>query len=97
MPRCEVADVRDKTSSMGRGLGMGGEYGGGVSTRESMKGEYTAPVHHCHTLTFRDQRGREESKLRRKWQLKGVPLGQVLDEEEGLPHSPNLTDVSSEE
>ena len=54
---------------------MGGEYGGGVSTRESMKGEYTAPVHHCHTLTFRDQRGREESKLRRKWQLKGVPLG----------------------
>ena len=39
----------DKTSSMGRGLGMGGECGGGVSTRESMKGEHTAPVHHCHT------------------------------------------------
>ena len=37
---------------MGRGLGMGGEYGGGVSTRESMKGntllQYTTVTHHTH-------------------------------------------------
>ena len=55
---------------MGRGLGMGGECGGGVSTRESMN--------HCHTPYTPS--GTKGGGVQRKaqcweWQLKVCHLG----------------------
>ena len=68
-------------------------YGGGVSTRESMKGTHCSSTPLSHTThTFRDQRGRVQP---REWQLQVCHWGQVLDEEEGPPHPLGVSEHQS--
>ena len=77
---------------MRTGLGMGGEYGGGVSTRESMRGTHcsSAPLSHT-THTFRDQRGRSPQERPNIRTVNKVnQWGRAQDEEERYTHPMNL-------
>ena len=87
------------TSSMGRGLGMGGAVWRWCEYKGVNEREHTAPVHHCHTPHTPSGTigGGVHTRDPKQGLNKVSHWGRAQDEEEAPPHTPNLTDASSEE